>query len=608
MPSSALLLQSLRLKIPLLFGRDVIHGYRTVFPIPLAQAASWNPDLVEQASSIAANEATANGIKWTFAPMVDISRDPRWGRVAESSGEDPFLASTMSEAAVRGFQGIDFSHVSKMVACAKHFVGYGAAEGGRNYESCEISMRTLRDIYLPPFHSAVNAGVGTLMAGFHDLSGVPMSAHRQLLTDVLRMEWGFKGFVVSDWASIDELVNHGVAQDRAQAASLGLFAGVDMDMVSGSYIENLSGLVEQGQLKLETLEEAVRRILRIKFLAGLFEKPFTDPRRAATAILSNENRNAARLFAQQSVVLLKNEAQFLPLDSNFKRIAIIGPHIHSKRELLGTWAPDGRTDETLSIADAMKELKPKDTELIFAEVADEAICLSKRVDAAVVVLGEHPIRSCENSNVSDLGLPPGQGEFLESVWAQSVPIILIVLAGRPLAIAKEIRLANAVLYAWHPGTEGAHALADLLFGFANPSGKLPITMPRSTGQVPLYYNHKNSGRPVGSEHFFYRSVDLLHGPQFPFGYGQSYTSYLYSNLSISASANSGPYNIEADITNSGEREGCEVVQLYIQDRYASIARPVKELKGFKTRFFKTGRDTTCLIHHKTCGSYIHRLG
>jgi beta-glucosidase len=577
-----------KLKIPLLFGRDVIHGYRTVFPIPLGQAASWNADLVEIASSIAAHEATTNGIKWTFAPMVDISRDPRWGRVAESSGEDPYLASTLSEAAVRGFQGTDLSQATKMVACAKHFVGYGAAEGGRDYESSEISLRTLRDIYLPSYQAAVNAGVGTIMAGFHDLSGVPMSAHRQLLTDVLRLEWGFKGFVVSDWASIEELVNHGIAQDRMHAASLALFAGVDMDMVSGTYSENLSNLVEQGSVKLETLEEAVRRILRIKYLAGLFNQPYTDPRRAATTILSDENRNIARLLAQQSVVLLKNEAEILPLDSRFKRIAILGPHIHSQRELLGTWSPDGRPEETMTIADAIKELKPKDIELFFAEASDEAIRISKQVDVAVVVLGEHPIRSGENSNVSDLRLPPGQSELLESIWAQDVPIILVILAGRPLAIQKELRFANAIFYAWHPGTEGAHAIADLLFGLANPSGKLPITMPRVTGQVPIYYNHKNSGRPIGSSHFAYRYVDIPQGPLFPFGFGMSYTTFKYGNLSVSASADSGPYNIEADITNTGKRSGSEVVQLYIQDRFATVTRPVKELKRFQRIFLKPG--------------------
>ena len=570
-----------RLKIPLLFGRDVIHGYRTVFPIPLGQAASWNPELVELAAAVAASEASADGIKWTFAPMVDIARDPRWGRVAEGSGEDPYLASTMSAAAVRGFQGTDMSAAHKIVACAKHYVGYGGAEGGRDYESAEISMRTLRDIYLPSFRAAVDAGVGTLMAAFHDINGVPMSAHRQLLTDVLRLEWGFKGFVVSDWASIEELVNHGVARHRADAAALALFAGVDMDMVSGTYIENLGSMLEQGHLSPEILDEAVRRILRIKFLAGLFEHPYTDPRRAATTMLTKENRHAACLLAQQSIVLLKNEVSILPLENHFRRIAILGPHAHSRGELFGTWSPDGRPEETISIAEAVKEAAPQGVELIFAESADEAIRRIKEVDLAVLVLGEHPIRSGENSNVSDLSLPPGQRQFLEALVAQGIPVVLIVLAGRPLAIPEEIRLSKAVLYAWHPGTEGGRALADILFGYANPSGKLPVTMPRATGQVPIYYNHKNSGRPIGWQDFAFRYVDLPHGPLLPFGYGLSYTTFQYNNLAVSAIASSGPYDISAEVTNTGTRSGSEVVQLYLRDLVASVTRPVKELKGFQ---------------------------
>lgn len=587
-----------RLNIPILFGRDVIHGYRTVFPIPLGQAASWNPELVELAAAVAASEASADGIKWTFAPMVDIARDPRWGRVAEGSGEDPFLASALSTAAVRGYQGTDMSAVHKIVACAKHFVGYGAAEGGRDYESAEISTRTLRDIYLPSFRAAVNAGVGTLMAAFHDLNGVPLSAHRQLLTDVLRLEWGFKGFVVSDWASIEELVNHGIARDRSEAAALALFAGVDMDMVSGVYLDNLGNLVDRGRLSLETLDEAVRRILRIKLLAGLFDHPYTDQRRAVTAILTKENRQVARLLAQQSIVLLKNEDGILPLENRFRRIAIIGPHVHSQGELFGTWTPDGRSTEVTSIADAVKETAPKGVEFVFADSNDDAIRKVKRVDVAVLVLGEHPSRSGENSNVSDLGLPAGQKPFLEAIAAQGVPLVLIVLAGRPLAIPEEVRLSKAVLYAWHPGIEGGYALADILFGQSNPSAKLPITIPKATGQVPIYYNQKNSGRPIGWHGFAYRYVDLPHGPLFPFGYGLSYTTYRYSNLAVTALAPSGPYEITAEVTNTGQRPGSEVVQLYIRDLTASVTRPVKELKGFQHLTLKPGETKTVAFRVK----------
>jgi beta-glucosidase len=430
--------------------------------------------------------------------------------------------------------------------------------------------------------------VGTLMAAFHDLNGIPLSAHRQLLTDVLRLEWGFKGFVVSDWASIEELVNHGVARNRAEASALALFAGVDMDMVSGSYLENLKSVFEQERLSSEILDEAVRRILRIKFLCGLFDHPYTDPRRAATSILSKENRQVARLLAGQSIVLLKNENGLLPFDDRFKRIAVIGPHAHSQGELFGTWSPDGRSEEAISIAQAITEIAPKGVDLIFADSNDEAIRKINDADVAVIILGEHPSRSGENSNVSDLCLPPGQKPFLEAVVRQGIPVVLVILAGRPLAITDEIRLSKAVLYAWHPGIEGGAALAELLFGLTNPSGKLPITMPRSTGQVPIYYNHKNSGRPIGWKDFAYRYVDLPHGPLFPFGYGLSYTSFQYSNLSISAQAPSGPFEISAEVTNTGQRSGSEVVQLYVHDLVASVTRPVKELKGFQRILLKSG--------------------
>jgi beta-glucosidase len=579
-----------RLKIPILFGRDVIHGYRTIFPIPLGQAASWNPELVELAAAVAASEATADGIKWTFAPMLDIARAPRWGRVAEGSGEDPFLASAMSAAAVRGFQGSDISASHKLVACAKHYVGYGAAEGGRDYESAEISMRTLRDIYLPPFKAAVSAGVGTLMAAFHDLNGIPMNAHRQLLTDVLRLEWGFKGFVVSDWESVSELVNHGVAHDPAEAAALALFAGVDMDMVSGAYLNNLGNLINQGRVSIETLNESVRRILRIKILAGLFDKPYTDPRRAAAMLVTKENRNAARLLAQQSVVLLKNEAGLLPLDNRFRRIAILGPLVHAQEELFGTWSPDGRPEEVISLSEAIKEVAPKDIQLLFADSADEAVRRARYADVAVVILGEHPRRSGENANVADLGLPPGQSQLLEAIASQNKPVVLVILAGRPLAIPTEVRLARSVLYAWHPGIEGGRALAELLFGLANPSGKLPVSMPRATGQVPIYYNAKKTGRPIGYRHFIDRYVDLPHGPLFPFGFGLSYTSFRYDQFNITPIAPDGPFNISVDVTNTGARAGAEVVQFYTSDLVASVTRPVKELKGFQRISLKPGES------------------
>lgn len=578
-----------RLHIPIIFGRDVIHGYRTVFPIPLGQAASWNPELVELASAVSAAEASADGIKWTFAPMLDIARDPRWGRVAEGFGEDPFLASTLASAAVKGFQGSDLSASHKIVACGKHFVGYGAAEGGRDYESAEISMRTLRDIYLPPFKAAVDAGVGTIMAAFHDLNSIPLTANYELLTDILRHEWSFKGFVVSDWCSIAELVNHGIVANEAEAAFAALSAGVDMDMVSGVYLKFLQDWLPSGFLSQEIVDEAVRRILRIKFLAGLFEKPYTDTRRASQMILSMQNRNAAHILAQQSIVLLKNEDGILPFHSGLKRILFAGPMIEATGELYGTWTPDGRSEDTQSIAFTAKELMPKDFQISFATSIDDAVRRSALADVVVLCVGEHPSRSGENSNVSHLDLPPGQSEFIQSVANQGVPIVLVVIAGRPLALPREFNLAKAVLYAWHPGIEGANALLDLLLGKANPSAKLPITFPRTTGQVPIYYNHKNSGRPSGTSIFPVRYVDLQNGPLYPFGYGLSYTNFDYTNLQLSEATMTGVLEVSADVTNSGSRTGAEVVQFYIRDLVASVARPVKELKGFQRISLRPGQ-------------------
>ncbi len=573
-----------RLKIPLLFGRDVIHGYRTIFPIPLAQAAAFDPSLTEAAAAVAAREATAEGIKWTFAPMVDIARDPRWGRVAEGAGEDPLLGARQAAAMVRGFQGEDMSQPDKLVACAKHYIGYGAAEGGRDYENGEISEATLRDVYLPPFESAVRAGVGTLMSAFVDLNGLPATANRRLLTDLLRGELGFDGFVVSDWASIAELVQHGVAEDRAHAAALALHAGVDMDMVSRVYLDTLPASVRNGRVPLEEVDEAVRRVLRIKQRAGLFENPFTDPSRPSRDLLTPEARELARCFACQSMVLLKNEGDLLPL-RGFRRILIAGPFVHARSELFGTWAPNGRAEDVTSLDEALRQLAPKGVELRFAEsnYPDLALHLAHDVDAIVLLMGEHPIRSGENCNVSDLSLPPGQAEFIETMAALGKPLVLVIFAGRPLAITRQVVQVQAVLYAWHPGIEGGVALGEILFGLAAPGGRLPVTFPRATGQVPIYYNHKNSGRPLGQPggYFVTRYNDLLSTPLFPFGYGLTYTTFAYSNLRLSSDVLRDRLEISAEVTNTGPRAGREVVQLYVRDLVGSLTRPVRELKDFQ---------------------------
>lgn len=579
-----------RLHIPLLFGRDVIHGYRTVFPIPLGQAASWNPELVEQAAEVSAMEASADGIKWTFAPMIDVTRDPRWGRVAEGQGEDPYLSARLATAMVRGFQGTDFSQPRRVVACAKHFVGYGASEGGRDYEGAEISMRTLRDVYLPPYKAAVEAGVGTVMAAFLDLNGIPMTCNSPLINGVLRKEFGFEGFVVSDWAAVAELVNHGVAADRAEAAALALRGGVDMDMVAQVYSENLADCLNQGAVSLDELDQAVLRILRIKALAGLFDNPYTDLSRAQAEILTPTARQKARQLAHQSMVLLKNSDGLLPLQHKY--IAVVGPLVHAQETLFGTWTPDGRREEVTPLSEALQAVAPADTWLRFGESADEAVRLAGEADVVVLVVGEQPSRSGENSNVSDLGLPPGQSELVRAAAAQGKPVVLVVIAGRPLAIPLEAALAQAVLYVFHPGTEGGAALGEILFGAVSPSARLPISIPRATGQVPIYYNHKNSGRPAGIGQFQTRYVDSTHLPLFPFGYGLTYTSFDYAKMHLSSSEMTNSLNVSAVITNTGCLPGEEVVQLYIRDLVGSVTRPVKQLKGFQRLALQPGESKT----------------
>lgn len=572
-----------RLKIPLIFGRDVIHGYRTVFPIPLGQAAAFNPELAEQASAVAAREASADGVKWTFAPMLDIARDPRWGRIAEGNGEDPYLGALLAAAVVRGFQGSDYSAPDKIVACAKHYVGYGAAEGGRDYDNGEISEPTLRDVYLPPFHAAVEAGVGTLMSAFLDLNGVPASANRRLLTDVLRGEWGFDGFVVSDYDSVIELINHGVAEDRADASALALRAGVDMDMASRAYVETMAANLQAGKISLAEIEEGARRILRIKQRAGLFEHPYTDPARASRDILGEADRDLARQFARQSMVLLKNSDHILPLDpTRFKRILLAGNFLHATAELFGCWTPDGRGETVTPLDTALRQVAPKGFDLWQADYVDQAIDHASQCDAVVLLLGEYPNRSGENNNVTDLGLPPGQAQFIQAVAAMGKPVVLVVFAGRSLALGSIVPQVDALLYAWHPGIEGGAALGDILFGLEAPSGRLPVTFPRVTGQVPFYYNHKNTGRPLNSSNFFrVRYADSPNTPLYPFGYGLSYTTFAYNNLSLSSETMQGSLQVSADVTNTGSRAASEVVQLYIRDLIGSLTRPVRELKGIQ---------------------------
>jgi len=573
-----------RLGIPLLLARDVIHGHQTVFPIPLAQAAAWNPELAGEAAGIAAKEATADGIKWFFTPMLDVARDPRWGRVAEGFGEDPYLGSLNAAAAVRGYQGENMSHPEKVAACAKHYAGYGLAEGGRDYDRVEVSLRTMRDAYLPPFHAAVKAGVATIMSGFHDYNGVPVAASRPLLTEILKEEWGFEGFVVSDWNAVMELILHGVAENGAAAAGQAMLAGVDMDMVSLAYANHMAGLVRNGQVPLPVLDEAVRRILRVKFLTGLFENPYTDPERTRRVMLLPEHRAAARRMAQESIVLLKNKDGILPLAEDAGKIAVFGPLAQARSELFGSWTLDGNDADVTPIAAAIEMAAPDGVKVqTLGSLPDLAIHSAQGSRLAVIVVGEHPTRSGEASSISTLDLPAGQRELIYAAHDAGLRIILVVIAGRPLAITREVELADAVLYAWQPGVEGGHAIADLLFGKVNPSGKLPISFPRTVGQVPVYYSRKNTGRPAEPGSFTVGYIDLPITPLYPFGYGRSYTSFDYTEMLVETPRVSldGRAVFSAEITNSGPVAGTEIVQLYVRDLVGQVTRPVKELKGFQ---------------------------
>jgi beta-glucosidase len=570
-----------RLKIPLIIGRDVIHGCRTIFPIPLAQAASFDPELAEKAASKAAQEASACGIKWTFAPMLDIARDPRWGRVAEGNGEDPFLGARMAAALVKGFQGEDMGEENKIVACAKHYAGYGSAEGGRDYENGEISEPTLRDIYLPPFKSAVQAGVGTVMSAFLDLNGTPATANRYLLSEVLRGEWGFEGFVVSDWTSITELIQHGVAEDKAEAAAKALQAGVDMDMCSLAYKDTLAENLQAGKISEKEINQAARRVLRIKQLAGLFNHPYTDPARYGHEVLTGESRQLARQFAQASMVLLKNQDNLLPL-KDFHKILVAGDFVHARGELYGTWSLDGVEEDCVAFDQAITQISPKNTQIWFASDHDQALDYALEADVIVLLLGENPSRSGENANLSDLSLPPGQAHLVDLMVSLGKPVILVIFAGRPLVLTRQVQQADAMIFAWHPGIEGAAALGEILFGLTSPGGHLPITFPRATGQVPLYYNHKNSGRPVTPGGWFNsRYIDLPSSALFPFGYGLSYTSFEYNHMRLSDEIMRDSLTIQAEVTNTGAHPGNELVQLYVRDLVGSLTRPVRQLKGFQ---------------------------
>jgi len=592
-----------RLKIPLIFGLDVIHGFKTTFPVPIGEASTWEPDLIQKSARMQAIEVSAAGIHWTFNPMVDIARDPRWGRIVEGSGEDPYLGAKMAVARVKGYQGDDLSANNTIAACLKHFAGYGAAEGGRDYNTADFSERTFREIYLRPFKAGVEAGAATLMSSFNEIGGVPSSCNHQLLTDILRGEWKFDGFVVSDWNSVGELVPHGVAKDLKQAAELGLNGGVDMDMEASAYTKYLGELIAEGKVTTKTLDESVRRILRIKFRLGLFDDPYKycDAEREKKTIFSKEMKDAAYDVAKKAVVLLKNENQFLPLRKQIKKIAVIGPLANSTEDPLGPWNQAGDSTQVISVLKGLQDKVGASAQIIYEEGCkvrgedksgfSKAVTAAKQADVVVLVLGESLDMSGEARARATLDLPGVQRDLIKEIVKTGKPIVGVLMNGRPLTINYLNQHAAAILETWYLGIHEGDVVADALFGDINPSGKLPVTFPRYVGQVPMYYNHKNSGRPYNPKDnytSYYWDFDLT--PLYPFGYGLSYTKFSYADVTLSAKQikKSEPLLVSVSVSNTGNYDGEEVVQLYIRDLVGSVTRPVKELKGFQKVFLKKG--------------------
>ncbi|HNV68688.1 MAG TPA: beta-glucosidase BglX, partial [Candidatus Ozemobacteraceae bacterium] len=588
-----------RLKIPLLFGYDVIHGHRTIFPIPLAEACSWNLEAIERSARIAAIEAAAEGIHWTFAPMVDVARDPRWGRVSEGAGEDVWLGCQIAHARVRGFQGGDLSAPDTILACAKHFAAYGAAQAGRDYHSVDLSERTLEEIYLPPFEACVKAGARTFMTAFNDLNGIPCTGNRALLTDLLRSRWGFTGVVVTDYTSINELIPHGFATDLRQAAQLAIEAGVDMDMQGGAFLTHLAELVRVGIVSEQQIDQAVLRVLQVKQQLGLFDDPYRycDEERERRVVFCEEHLRAAEDLARQSLVLLQNESRTLPLQKTLTRVAVIGPLAESRVDLLGNWHGAGDENKVETILERVREKLGAGCQVRFVKGCD--VTGTRRLDvsgvlqavadaeAIILVLGEHEHMSGEAASRADLDLPGRQNELAELVGITArragKPVAAVLVNGRPLVLTRLSRAVPAILEAWFPGTRGARAIADVVFGDAAPVGKLVMTFPRCVGQVPIFYGMKNTGRPFDAANkYTSKYLDVENTPLFPFGHGLSYTTFSYAHLKLDQTqiSSDDTLRVTVDVTNSGDRAGTDVVQLYLRDHVGSVTRPVKELKGF----------------------------
>lgn len=612
-----------RLKIPLIFGMDVIHGYESVFPIPLGLSCSWDMQLIERSARIAAIEASADGINWTFSPMVDISRDPRWGRVSEGSGEDPYLGSAIAMAMVKGFQGNDLSLNNTLMSCVKHYALYGASEAGRDYNTVDMSRHRMYNEYLPPYKAAVDAGVGSVMASFNEIDGIPATANKWLLTDVLRKEWGFNGFVVSDYTGVSEMIAHGFG-DLQHVAAKALEAGLDMDMVSEAFLTTLGKSVKEGKLSEKQIDDACRRVLKAKFLLGLFDDPYRycDEKRAKNEVFTASNRAAARSTAAQSFVLLKNKNSVLPLKKS-GTIALVGPLADAKENMTGTWSVAARFSESISVIEGLKKAVGKNAKIVYAkgsnldedevletnstlfgkslrrdkrsaaELRDEAVRVANTADVIVVAAGESAEMSGEAASRTNIEIPETQKELMKALLKTGKPVVLVLFTGRPLAMKWEEENVPAILNVWFGGSEAGDAIADVLFGDVNPSGKLTTTFPQNVGQVPIYYAHKNTGRPLNGkwfQKFQSNYLDVSNEPLYPFGFGLSYTQFTYGDLKLDKSVISANDSlvVSVSVTNSGSRDGAEVVQLYIRDLVGSVTRPVKELKGFQKVMLKAG--------------------
>ncbi len=623
-----------RLKIPLLFGYDVIHGYKTIFPIPLGESASWDLEAIKKSSAIAAKEATASGINWTFAPMVDISRDARWGRIMEGAGEDPFLGAKIAVARIQGFQGDDLADNTSLAACAKHFAAYGFAEGGRDYNTVSIGEYELHNTILPPFKAAAKAGVATMMSAFNEVDGIPATGHKELQRDILKDAWNWDGFIVSDWASISEMIFHGYAEDKIHAAERAIIAGNDMDMEGRAYEAGLEKLVKEGKVDEKLIDDAARRILKIKYDLGLFDDPYrySDETREKNEIYTKENLEASRDVARKSIVLLKNDKDILPLKKDVKSIAVIGPLANDKDTPIGSWRAMATANSAVSLLEGIKTAVNKSVKISHAqgvalgtgernfikELAinredtkgiTEAVNIAKNAEVVILAIGEEAFQSGEGRSQVGIELTIPQQKLFEAVWEVNKNIVVVLMNGRPLAITNIAEKAPGIVETWHLGSESGNAIADVLFGDYNPSGKLPVSFPRDVGQIPIYYNAKNTGRPSNAEGLVFWShyTDEKNEALFPFGHGLSYTTFQYKSLKISAPSFSsgGEITVSVTVTNTGKRKGKEVVQLYIRDLIGSLTRPIKELKGFELIELEPGKSKTVsfIINEETIQFY-----